>query len=58
MQNEYWKRFEKTGFVSDYLDYVKIRSDWQGKIDKEGAVQNESRNCDGNGVIRNADWGI
>lgn len=58
MQNEYWKRFEETGFVSDYLDYVRIRGEWQGMKDKEGAVQNESRNSDGNGVVRNADWGI
>lgn len=58
MQNEYWKRFEETGFVSDYLDYVRIRGDWQGKINKEGAIQNESRNSDRNGVIRDANWGI
>lgn len=58
MQNEYWKRFEETGFISDYLDYVRIKGEWQGKIDKEGAVKNESRNSDGNGIVHNADWGI
>lgn len=58
MQNEYWKRFEETGYVMDYLDYARTKSEWSGKIDKEGAVQNESGNSDGNGIVHNANWGI
>ena len=55
MKNEYWEKFEKTGFVSDYLDYAQSKMD---AVDKEGVGQNESGNSDGNGAGGNADWGI
>lgn len=58
MQNEYWKRFEKTGFVSDYLDYVQTRENWQGGMDKEGVGKDESRNGNGDGIIFDAHRGI
>ena len=55
MRNEYWKKFEETGFVTDYLDYVQAKG---GAVDSEGVVQNESGNGDRDGVVSDADWGI
>ena len=49
MKTDYWKKFEETGRINDYLDYVRVKSDWQ--MDKEGANQNESGNGDRNGLI-------
>ena len=54
MKTDYWKKFEETGHINDYLDYVRVKSDWQ--MDKEGANQNESGNGDRNGLIGDADW--
>ncbi|MBQ1688546.1 MAG: hypothetical protein II073_04610 [Lachnospiraceae bacterium] len=53
MQNECWKKFEKTGQVSDYLNYVQWKSE---KADKEGAIEHESGDSDRNGFVRNANW--
>ena len=55
MKNKYWKKFEETGYVSDYLEYARIKSD---SVDEEGVIQNESGNSDRNGAVGNADWGI
>lgn len=54
MKTDYWKKFEESGRINDYLDYVHMKSDWQ--MDKEGANQNESGNGDRNGLIGDADW--
>lgn len=56
MKNEYWKKFEETGCIDAYLDYVRMKNDWQ--MDKEGASQNEPGNGDRNGIVGNADWRI
>ncbi|MBQ1393159.1 MAG: hypothetical protein IIY81_06450 [Lachnospiraceae bacterium] len=55
MRNEYWKKFEETGFVTDYLDYVQTK---YSTTDSEGAGQNESGNGDRDGIVSDADWGI
>ena len=56
MKTDYWKKFEETGHINDYLDYVRVKSDWQ--MDKEGANQNEPGKGDRNGFIGDADWRI
>ena len=56
MKTDYWKKFEETGRINDYLDYVRVKSDWQ--MDKEGANQNEPGKGDRNGFIGDADWRI
>ena len=53
MKNEFWKKFEETGYVKDYLDYVQVKME---TVDKEGAKQDESGNGDGNRFIGDADW--
>lgn len=55
MINEYWRRFEETGCIYDYMDYARVKEE---KMDKEGVMQNESGNSDRNGVVSNANWGI
>ena len=55
MKNEKWKKFEKTGCVSDYLDYVQLKAD---TADKEGAKQNEPGDCDWEGFVGDADWRV
>lgn len=55
MKNEFWKKFEETGYVKDYLDYVQVKME---TVDKEGAKQDESGNGDGNRFIGDADWRI
>ncbi len=55
MKNKYWKKFEETGYVSDYLEYARIKSD---SVDKEGVIQNESGNSDRNGSVSDADWRV
>ena len=49
------KKFEETGYVKDYLDYVQVKME---TVDKEGAKQDESGNGDGNRFIGDADWRI
>lgn len=56
MKNEYWKKFEETGFVKDYLNYIETKYEYT--VDKEGVRQNESGAGDGHGIVRDADWGI
>lgn len=58
MKNEFWEKFEETGCVSDYLDYVRVKDDWQMRLDKEGVSQNESGNSDRNGIVGDADWRV
>ncbi|MBQ3600971.1 MAG: hypothetical protein II992_07210 [Lachnospiraceae bacterium] len=57
MVNEYWKKFEKTGCIDDYLDYIQRKSDWN-IMDKEGNCENELGNSDGTSTVGNAHWGI
>ncbi|MBQ5560016.1 MAG: hypothetical protein IIT46_09615 [Lachnospiraceae bacterium] len=56
MKNEYWKKFEETGFVSDYLEYAKGKE--QSLVDGEGVALNESGTGDGNGIVGDANRGI
>ena len=55
MKNEYWKKFEETGCIRDYLDYVRVKVDG---LDKEGARQDESGDGDWNGIVSDASRGI
>lgn len=55
MKNEFWKKFEETGYVKDYLNYVQVKME---TVDKEGAKQDESGNSDGNRFVSDADWRI
>ena len=56
MKTDYWKKFEESGRINDYLDYVRVKSDWH--MDKEGANQNEPGSGDRNGLIGDADWRV
>ena len=55
MKNDYWKKFEQTGYVGDYLEYVRCKYDG---IEHEGANQNESGNSDRNGAVGDANWRV
>lgn len=57
---EYWKRFEKTGYISDYLNYTACTAeDCTRQIAnevEEGGFRGGRIDCDGNGIISNANW--
>lgn len=61
----YWKQFENTGKIEDYLNYRCYRKE-PGFYVGDGRPQAQAgenpyagiRMCDGNGAKTDADWGI
>lgn len=59
---EYWEKFEKTGSISDYLNYTACTVEdctrhFVNEI-KEGVFNSDRNDCDGNRIISNAHWGL
>ncbi len=59
---EYWKRFEKTGNISDYLNYIACTDEnctrHMAEEEEEGGFGGGGIDSDRDSVIRNADWGL
>ncbi len=57
---EYWESFEKTGSISDYLNYTACTAeDYTRHIvneNEEGGFSGNRIDCDGNGLISYAHW--
>jgi hypothetical protein len=57
-----WKKFEETGNISDYLNYTACTAeDCSRHIvneNREGGLGCDNINCDRNGFISNANWGL
>lgn len=54
--SDYWKQFEQTGSISDYLNYACASEERQAQEKEESESLNESRNCTGNGFVGYARW--
>lgn len=54
MQNEYWKLFEKSGSIMDYLNYACTTEESMKNILAESGEKYESGDRNGNGFISNA----
>lgn len=55
---EYWKLFEKTGSVSDYLNYACASEEKQLENRKTGGQTVELGNFDRNGAVSDASWRV
>jgi len=59
---EHWNRFEKTGNISDYLNYTACTAEdctrQIVKENEEGGYGGDRIDCDGNGLISHANWGL
>jgi hypothetical protein len=60
-KKDYWLEFEKSGFVTDYLNYIACTSEHISDIsvkddDKEGVDIDFTSNCNRNGFGCNANW--
>lgn len=58
MKDDYWKLFEKTGSISDYLAYACTSEESQLIGREEGVSQNESGDRNGNGAFCYPNWRI
>lgn len=56
MVNKNWRQFEKTGCITDYLQYRGIFPE-EGK-NSEGSSHEGDHSSHGNCAFGNADWGI
>ena len=55
----YWKEFEKTGNITDYLSYTACTSEEsQHNNKKEGEHGGETNNRHRNGISLHAHWGL
>jgi len=55
---DYWKLFEKTGSVSDYLNYACASEEKQLENRKTGGQAVEFGDRDGDGAVSHAYWRI
>lgn len=56
---EYWKRFEETGSISDYLNYTACTLEdatWYRNDIKEGGSIGDNNTYDRDGFISHANW--
>lgn len=56
MKNDFWRLFEKTGSVDDYLNYACTCEESQSFGREEGERCDEPDNGHRNGFIGHADW--
>ncbi|MSS62536.1 hypothetical protein [Velocimicrobium porci] len=54
--SDYWKQFERTGSINDYLNYACASEEWQAQEKEESESLDESGNCTGNGLVSHACW--
>jgi hypothetical protein len=61
-KKEYWERFEKSGSISDYLNYIACTAEDCARHiandNKEGGFGGSRIDCDGTGIISDAHWGL
>jgi hypothetical protein len=61
-KDNYWLDFEKSGYISDYLNYVACTSEHMDDTQEEnnqigeGGESGFTSYCDGNGTGGNASW--
>lgn len=51
MKDDFWKLFEKTGSIDDYLSYACTSEDWQAFGREEGEYGDKSGDCAGDGFV-------
>lgn len=58
----YWERFEKTGNINDYLNYIACTcEDLNSSVlnkNEEGGCISDSIICNRDGFVGHADWGL
>lgn len=59
---DYWERFERTGNIKDYLNYIACTSEesmvQQANRIEEGGCLRDSIISNRNGFISHANWGL
>lgn len=61
-KDNYWSEFEKSGNISDYLNYVACTSEQMNEVEEannqvgEGGESGFTSDCNGNSTGCNASW--
>lgn len=61
-KENYWSEFEKSGNISDYLNYVACTSEQMNDVEvvnnqvREGGESGFTSDCNGNSIGSNASW--
>lgn len=54
--SDYWKQFEQTGNINDYLNYACASEERQEKDREKSEAFDESGDCTGHGAVSYARW--